>query len=96
MGTIIFLQTATDRNDSQRRLARNRVFLHISTRFATFQNQFAPFGVVEAVGSSPVTPTSRKVRKWRKCAVCGLFILPDFEFGLCLVFILHIRVPGSG
>ena len=55
------------------------------------RNKKQGFGVVEAVGSSPVTPTSRKVRKWRKYAVCGLFVLPGFEFGLCLVFILHFR-----
>ena len=76
-GTIFLLQTATNRNVSTRSLAQNRVFLHISIRFATFQNQFALFGVVEAVGSSPVTPTSRKARKH---AVYELFPF----LGLCL------------
>ena len=40
-------------------------------------------GVVEAVGSSPVTPTSRKVRKWRKYAVCGLFFFAWSLPGTC-------------
>ena len=30
--------------------------------------------MIKSFNSSPVTPTSRKVRRWRRCAVCGLFL----------------------
>ena len=35
------------------------------------------------MGSSPVTPTSRKVRKWRRYAVCGLFLFAWSLSGTC-------------
>ena len=51
-------------------------------------------GVVEAVGSSPVTPTSRKVRKWRRYAVCGLsFLLWSLSSLYVRTLSGHFRAP---